>query len=143
MPSWRDSASQQCQDDLDALLRVMLPFAQQMLVESGEFFPFGAAMSSSGDSKWFAADLGLGERPPSAAVLASLVDGLRQTRSDYRGAALGLDVRLTDSDAVRIELEHQEGVAIAVLLPYKKKRIGRGIEFGELRAATTGKRIWT
>src|SRR5205823_540247 len=50
--------------------------------------------------------------------------------------------RLPDGDAVRVELEHAEGQAIAVLLPYKKKRLGRGLEFQSLRAGTGSRQIW-
>jgi hypothetical protein len=35
--------------ELDALLNTFLPFAQTMLREHGEFYPFGAIMTSSGE----------------------------------------------------------------------------------------------
>jgi hypothetical protein len=143
MPSWRDSASRQCQDDLDALLNVTLPFAQQMLGKSGEFYPFGAVMTRGREARLLAADSGQDGRPASALVLSSLLDGIREDRAGYRAAALCSDVRLPDTDAVRVELEHEEGAAMAVLLPYRKRRMGRGVEFGELRGATAGKQVWT
>jgi hypothetical protein len=51
-------------------------------------------------------------------------------------------VRLPDSEAVLVELEHREGPAIAVLLPYKKKRFGRGVEYSSLRAAPGHPQVW-
>ncbi len=44
------------------------------------------------------------------------------------------DVRATDSEAIRVDLEHSEGTAMAVLLPYTKKRFGRGIRYSALLA---------
>jgi hypothetical protein len=143
MPSWRDSSSQQCQDDLDSLLNTALPFAQQMLEKRGGFYPFGAAMSASGEARLLAGDASRDDLPASTTVLASLLDGIRQARAKYRAIAICSDVRLTDSDAVRVELEHQEGQAMAVLLPYKKKRFGRGAEYGELRGGTAGRQVWS
>lgn len=56
--------------------------------------------------------------------------------------AVCFDVWLPDSDAIRVELEHRDGQAIAVLLPYKKKRLGRGFDYQDLRAAATDKMVW-
>jgi hypothetical protein len=143
MTSWRDTASPQSQDDLDGLLNVTLPFAQQMLATSGEFYPFGAEVTTAGETRLLAGDLTQGEHPASVEVLSTLLAGLRQTRTDVRAVAICSDVRLTDSDAVRVDLEHREGHALAVLMPYKRKRFGRGVEYGELRAGAADRQIWT
>lgn len=143
MTTWRDSAAQQSQDDLDGLLNATLPFAQQMLAKNGEFYPFGAAVTAGGETRLVAADPGRGEHPASAEVLSSMLDGFRRTRGDLRAVAICSDVQLPDSDAVRVELEHRDGQAMAVLLPYKKKRFGRGVDYEDLRGGTTNKQVWT
>jgi len=142
MPSWRDSASQQCQDDLDGLLNMTLPFAQQMLQKWAEFYPLGVAVGTGGEAQLFGGDTGPDDRPISATVHASLLDGIRRARADYRAVAICSDVRLPDSDAVRVELEHQDGQVMAVL-PYTKKRFSRGVEYGELRGGTATRQVWT
>lgn len=136
MTSWRESTSQQAQQDLDALLELTLPFAQQQLAEHGEFFPFAAAVGVDGAPRLIAADPGVGERPASRDVLDQLVGGLR-------AAALVADVRVGESDAARVELEHRDGQAICVLLPYKRRRLRRGVDYGELGAAPGQPRIWS
>lgn len=143
MSSWRDDASQQAQDDLDGLLDATLPFAQQMLDKNGEFFPFGASVSTNGDVAIASADPAVvGEHPASTDVLAALADGFRAGRDHLRAVALVSDVRLADSDAVRVELEHSDGHSLAVLLPYQKKRFGRGIQYGDLAAAGSETQVW-
>jgi hypothetical protein len=142
MPSWRDSASQQAQDDLDGLVNAALPFATQQLDENGEFFPYGVALSDAGETRMIAADTGQGDRPPSTAALSMMVEGLRRERSALRAIAIVADIRVDGGDAVRVELEHREGHAIAVLLPYKRKRFGRGIEYGRLTGGTADAQIW-
>jgi hypothetical protein len=141
--SWRDSATQQAQDDLDGLLDASLPFAQEMLDKHGEFFPYALAVSASGETMQMAGDPGEGaSSPPSVAVLQTLVDGLRAVRDTLRASAVVSDVRLSDSDAIRVELEHAEGEAIVVLLPYRRKRLRRGIEYGETSASQGERQIW-
>jgi hypothetical protein len=140
--SWRASASQQAQDDLDGLLDSSLPFAQEMLDKHVEFFPYAAAITTSGETRLIAGDPGEGEQPTSVAVLQVLVEGLRAERDTLRAAAVVSDVRRSDSDAVRVELEHEEGHAIVVFLPYQKKRLRRGVEYGQITAGPGDRQVW-
>ena len=143
MTSWRDTASPQTQDDLDSLLELTLPFAQQQLAAHGEFFPFAAAVGADGVPRLISADPAvLGKRPASVDVVDQLVGGLREQADDLRAAALVADVRAGAEDAVRVEMEHRDDPAICVLLPYKRKRLGRGVAYGELAAASGRQHIW-
>lgn|SRR5690606_39076846 len=142
MTSWRDGASEQAQDDLDGLVGAALPFAQQMLEQHGEFFPYAVALDESGEARMVAADPGMGEQPASLDVLAALASGLRSERDGLRAVALVSDVRLSDSDAVRVELEHREGQALAVFLPYKKRRLRKGVDYTEMSASAGNPQIW-
>jgi hypothetical protein len=45
-------------DEMDLLLDMLLPFAQQQLEKHGEFFPFAASIDSSGALAMVAVDLG-------------------------------------------------------------------------------------
>jgi hypothetical protein len=138
--SWRDSASRQCQEDLDGLLNLTLRFAKQMLEKRGEFYPFGAAMSTGGESRL----LGGGpRRDTTAAALPVLVDGLRHDRADFRAVAICSYVRLPGSDAVRVYLEHKEGEAVHFVVPYTNTRLSRGVEYGEPRRGTPFRQVWT
>ena len=124
------------------LLNLSLPFAQEMLDKHGEFFPYGAAVAASGDSKLVAGNPGEGEQPTSSGVLAQLVNGLRSQRDSLRATAVVSAVRTPDSDAVRVELEHREGLAMAVLLPYSKNSLQPGVEYGPLAAAPANPQVW-
>ena len=142
VPSWRDSASQQAQYDLDRLVNEALPLAQETLDKSGEFYPYGVAVALDGATRMIAGDPGEGEHPASTDVIATMLEGLTRTRDELRAIAIAADVRTSASDAIRVELEHRDGHAIAVLLPYKKKRFRRGIEYGSLSAAASTRRVW-
>lgn len=79
-----------------------------MLENHGEFSPYAVTITASGETGLVAGDPGHGEHPNSADILQVLVEG---------AAAMVSDVRLSDSDAVRVEVEHEEGLAIAAFLP--------------------------
>ena len=104
MASWRDQASQQAQADLDGLNNEAVELARRTLDDRGEFFPFAVVISSVGESRIVGADPGKDERPASKEVLSLLTDGLRAGRDDLRAVALVADVRLADSDAIRVTL---------------------------------------
>jgi hypothetical protein len=87
------------------------------------------AVALDGATRIIAGDPGQGEHPASTDVIATMLEGLTLTRDDLRAIAIVADVRTSESDAVRVELDHRDGHSIALLLPYKKKRFGRGIEY--------------
>lgn len=142
MTSWRDSASDLAQADLDGLLNALLPFAQQELEKLGEFFPFGAIVTADGETKLLGADAMQEERPDSASIISMLLSEAQSKRGELRAVGICSDVRATDSDAIKVELEHSEGAALAVLLPYSKKRFGRGIEYSALQAGAATHWVW-
>jgi hypothetical protein len=142
MTSWRDAASQSAQDDLDGLLNTVLPLAEHLLGKHGEFFPFGASVSSQSETSLTVVDPGLGERPASDAVLAGLVDGARANATAWRAVAFVAHVRANGSDAVRVELEHQDGVALVVLLPYTRSRFKKILSFGQMSVSGGEPRVW-
>jgi hypothetical protein len=128
---------------MDALLNAALPFAKQQLTKRGEFFPYGVAMARDGQIGLVAGYTGT-ERPPSTEVLDILYEGLRSKAEENRGAAVVADVRLRgeDTDAIQVEVEHRDGIALKIFLPYRKKRFGGGLETGQMRAEGGERRIW-
>ena len=122
MTSWRDTASASAQDDLDRLLNLVLPLAQELLGKNGQFYPFGAAVSTGGEASLTASGAALGEHPQPDQLLAAVYDGARTTAGENRAAAFVSDVLIEGSDAVQVELEHRDGIALVVLVPYVPQR---------------------
>ena len=143
MTPWRDTASQQAQDDLDGLLEPALGFAQQQLDKHGEFYPYAVVVDADGQQRMGAADTG-DDRPASPDLITTLFSTLSDERSSLRAAAIVADVRLPEanSDAIRVTLEHSERVALTVLLPYRIRRLGRGVDYGNLQAGAATAFIW-
>ena len=61
------------EDDFNALLEAVVPFAQAMLRRYGEFFPFGATMRSDGEIQQAAAQSEV-ERPQSIDLMNMMAD---------------------------------------------------------------------
>jgi hypothetical protein len=144
MSSWRDTASAEAQADLDGLLNVALGFAEQQLATQGEFYPYAAAIGVDGEAEMIAARPGDEEHPRSADVVAACFGALTDKRDMIRAGAVVSDVLMNDGgDAIRVDLEHAEGLALTALLPYTKRRLSKKVEFGELRAQAGQRQIWT
>lgn len=111
--------------EAEILLNAVLPFAEQMLGECGEFFPYAGALRPSGEVVSINGYDGR-DHPPSRDVIDLLANGLRQGASsgEYVATALVYDVRVTPpsvtepSDAIAAELEHRDGYAVTVFFPY-------------------------
>ena len=143
MTSWRDSATQEAQDDMDNLLNATLPFAKDQLAKHGDFLPFGAVVTGDGETVFLASYSG----EPGATsrdLLAMLVEGARDQASSNRAAAIVADALVEGKrDAIRIDIEHRDGHALSIAVPYAKRRFGRGIDYGDIVAADGVRRIWT
>ena len=75
--------------------------------------------------------------------MATLVQGVRGNRDRFVAVAFVSDVRTSESDAVRVELEHSEGPAMAVLLHYRKRRLRKGVEYGRLAGMASTRAVWS
>jgi hypothetical protein len=127
-------------DEIQELLNFLLPHAEQMLNEHGEFYPYAAALDSDGELSAVGADFD-DDSPDVGEVLLALHEGLRERAAagTIRASGIAADVTLTDpdsgetTDAVQVELDHAEGDALDIFVPYETQP--EGIKFGELVAA--------
>jgi hypothetical protein len=135
--------------DLDQLLNFLPPFAQQMLAKHGEFYPFGSSMTTDGKIVANGAYEG-DENPPSQPLIDLLTQGFRQQAAAGQILAAGIcyDIRTIPpgqsekTDAICMSLEHQNGEAADVCLPYKKGWFGK-ISYGEIFGAPRKREFFT
>jgi hypothetical protein len=124
--------------DLEQLLNSLLPFAERMLAEHGEFFPFGGAMKPDGEIVAVGTYDG-DEHPPSSSVIERMTEIFRQQarRSQLRAAGICYDARTIPPgqsekcDAVCASMEHQSGEAVNAILPYEKTSTGN-VQYGQM-----------
>jgi hypothetical protein len=125
--------------ECEKLMNAALPFADQMLREHGEFFPFGGALNESGEIESIAA-VDDSDRPASSELLGRLRSALAQAAKSgkYRATAVVYDVRVSRppdgklSEAVAVELDHRDDLSLVLFVPYQ--RVDGQVEFGELFA---------
>jgi hypothetical protein len=143
MTSWRDTASLAAQEDLDGLLDPAFSFAVSQLDKHGAFYPYAVAVRADGGHKFVMQDL-KDTHPTSAEIITRLIVVLTDQREELRAAAVVADARIRERsrDAVRVTLEHREGQAMNVLLPYRKRLFQAGIEYYPLEVIPAGTYIW-
>ena len=143
--SWRDETPQTVQDDLDLLAHETLSAATHLLGrQQGELYPFGMRLPADAEPELVGADPGEGEHPASQAVLDLLYESMRAMRDGTRAVAFAAAVETPEGDAVRVELEHRDGgPALALLLPYRLRKLRRSVDTGDLVAAPGERHVWT
>lgn len=111
--------------DAETLMNSALPFAEKMLSEHGEFFPFGEAMKPSGEIVSVGADSGV-EHPPSQEVIDILKSAFRSAaaENEYIATAIVYDALTIPpggeekTDAVAVALDHRDDYSVVVFFPY-------------------------
>lgn len=145
MTSWRDTLDADAQADLDRLLDSGMALARAQLAKASEFEPFALVVDAEGRllaAEW---DTGaLGRHPEVDEVLAAALVQLRELGATCRATALVVNARLARerTDVVEVRLEHRDGAALVVLLPYKRAKFGPRVDYGELSAFTVTPEVW-
>ncbi len=131
--------------ELDALLAAALRIARQHLAEAATFDPFVLVVGQ--DGRMLAAEVDrsqLERHPESEEIAEAAAAQLVGLASSVRATALTLNTRLAKerSDAIEVRLEHHDGIALLILLPYKRPKFGGRTEFGELRTFRGAHEVW-
>jgi hypothetical protein len=135
--------------DLDQLLSFAIEFAKKMLQKHGEFYPFGASMGADGKITMDGAATGE-EKPPSQELLDLLTRSYakRANNGELRAAAVCAAVRVpppgsaATADAIQVGLEHSNGEAVMVFLPYKRGWFGN-VRYGDLFASARDRQFFS
>ena len=146
MGSWRDGVSAPAQAELDRLLDTALALAQAQLAQAHEFDPFAIIVHDDGRLLELSLDLtALGKHPETEQIRGAALAQLRNLSGQCRATALtsNTHVRKERTDAIEIALEHVEGAALTVLLPYKRAKFGSVVDYGQLRAFAGSHEVWS
>jgi hypothetical protein len=141
--------------DLTALLDAVLPYGQRLFEHRGRLDPFAGLVHADGKAVLMppgsgrdGASAGMTART-TAEVLGELYGRARALAGDLRAAAFLSEVILTAPEpgtAVRVEVEHREGLVVEILLRYHRESADRAtidrVSYGPVEATVGTRRIW-
>ncbi len=139
-PGWRETTPRFVRDDFDVLLSFALKQATQLLEQSGTILPSALAMGIDGQV--------VQQAPYDTAVdgptlLSYLTQRLHAERDHLRAIVVTMESTTADgANVIGALLEHREGSALQVLLPYAKSRFRGRYTYGEPTFDTAESRIW-
>jgi len=145
MTSWREGVSASTQGDVDGLIDAAVRIAQRHLLQASEFAPFALVVDLEG--RMLAVDLdtsALGKHPESDELAVATAAQLRRLSESARCTALALNARLSQprTDAIEVRVEHRDGPALLVFVPYKRPKFGGSAEYGDLMAYPGERDVW-
>ncbi|WP_334170225.1 hypothetical protein [Sinomonas sp.] len=131
--------------ELHDVLGTALGMAQEHLEQNGGFLPFAVTLDDDGELRLVLVtppaptgeEGSEGETPSdldAEAMLADLVELLRQGRDGTRAVAIASDVSLPEhgSDGIHAAAEHRDGGLLAAILPYEMT--ATGYVYGDVEA---------
>lgn len=117
-------AGSRARAETDAVVRAVLPVAQEMLLAHGEFAPFGMGLANGNEVVDIAAPPAR-ERADPADPVSLLRQGLAEAMrsGSVRATALAYEARLNlpgnaTGDGIAIALSHRDNFAAIVVYPY-------------------------
>jgi hypothetical protein len=130
-------------EESERLMNAMLPLAEKMLREYGEFYPYGGYMKADGEI----VDMGATDpdtcRPKSKDLIYVLRSSFQEMAraNQCKAIAIVVDVAVNlpdsdqKSDAIQVCLEHMGGYSVEVFFPYQivNKEITYGETFAQQR----------
>jgi hypothetical protein len=111
----------------EKLMNALVPLAERMLRQYGEFYPYGGYMKYDGTVVDLGAEDADTDRPKSEDLIFLLRSSLRETVSANQCKAVaiifdvvvGLPKSDRKSDAIQVCVDHAEGYSAEVFLPYE------------------------
>jgi hypothetical protein len=78
-------------------------------------------------------------------MFAGLIEGLISSRDRLRAVAVTAAVSLDGAGktAIKIDLEHRDASAFAIVVPYKTKAFGKELKLGEMALYPGSRATWS
>ena len=129
--------------EAERLIKAIMPLAEQMLAEYGEFHPYGGAIDNTGEIIHIGAK-GSTDHPPSQELIEMLETAFREgaKKRQYVATALVCDMKVEPpglnqkTDAISIRIDHFLDYSVEVFFPYE---ISNGKVYFGKNFAHTGK----
>lgn len=114
-------------NESETLLNAVLPVAERMLKEHGEFYPYGGCMRPDGSITHIGASDADTDHPKSRDLLFVLTDSFREMarKRECNAVATVFAVVITlpssgeKSDAIQVNIGHASGYSVEVYFPYR------------------------
>jgi hypothetical protein len=128
--------------DFEVLLAALVPVAEDRLRRTGDLRPFGAALTGDGAVVDLGAHSWLGPTATAKEVVLDLYRAARGAASARRAVAVVQTGRSGGRDAMRIDLEHEDGQCLSVVVDYSLSRFRKTYTRGRLHAGPGVRRVW-
>jgi hypothetical protein len=145
MTNWRDGASDEVQDDFDRLAEVTIAAARNFLDTGGDFIPFPMVIKADGELALIGREQPVTPTAPDARqVMKGIINLFRERRGSIRALAIAADVQVPAeaTDAIEVRLEHRDGIAVTVLVPYQIDSLDDTYLYDEPRIQDGDRQIW-
>ncbi|MFK8032140.1 MAG: hypothetical protein AB8G18_18060 [Gammaproteobacteria bacterium] len=135
--------------DIQTMLNKLLPIAEGLLVDHGEFFPFGGAMKDDEEVVTISGIDGQNNDTPAAGEVINMLDiNLRigAENNQYHATAVLSNVTVVPpgksepTQAIAVILDHREGFSMTLVFPYTMA--DGAVELGDLFAMSSERKIF-